>query len=270
LRIEPVVGVVLALSIVAVAADDPDALVEKAHRAHARRDDDKAIALLRKADAVWQDTGPSVSQHVEALELMALLMKSQASEEAEHRGAAPYGTDLEHWRNEAAPGVKHALAICDANNSCKPEDLALALELQADVLGRNQDGTAFWTRATKIRAERVAQLGSAPVPDQPSSEADSSAPEEIGKAVSQPVPIAKREPDYTEAARLMRYSGTALLSLIIDVRGIPTHIQLLRGLGYGLDEQAAIAVRTWRFRPAMKYRMPVAVKANIQVNFRLL
>jgi outer membrane biosynthesis protein TonB len=37
-----------------------------------------------------------------------------------------------------------------------------------------------------------------------------------------------------------------------------------------LDEKGAEAISTWRFRPAMKNGAPVAVKANIQVNFRLL
>lgn len=71
-------------------------------------------------------------------------------------------------------------------------------------------------------------------------------------------------------ARLMRNSGTVLLSVIINQQGIPTHIRLVRGLGYGLDERAAEAISTWRFRPAMTNGLAVAVQANIEINFRLL
>lgn len=245
-----------------LAADDPGALVEKALKAAAHHDDKKAIALLRKADDDWQTSSPNAPQHGEALEYLALLMKSQAAEAAQASGPQPYATDVESWRTEAAPFVKRALEICEANSNINPEDLALALELQADVLGRKEDGAPFWERATKIRAQRIAAAYStAPVPG---------APDRIGRDVSAPSILAKREPDYTASARLMRYSGSVLLSVIVNEQGIPTHIRLVRGLGYGLDEKAAEAISTWRFRPAMKNGSPVAVQANIQVNFRLL
>ena len=36
-----------------------------------------------------------------------------------------------------------------------------------------------------------------------------------------------------------------------------------------MDEKAVQAVRTWRFEPAKKDGLPVAVQINIEVNFRL-
>ncbi len=92
----------------------------------------------------------------------------------------------------------------------------------------------------------------------------------IGGDVSQPVPIYKIEPEYSEEARKAKYSGTVLLSVVIDKDGLTRDIHVIRPLGLGLDEKAIEAVTKWRFRPAMKGGHAVAVQANIEVNFRLL
>ena len=262
----------LVLAVLATAADDPNALVEKAHQAQARRDYDKAIQLLQKADAAWESSSPNVQEHAEALELMAVLMKSRALAASENRGEMGPEAGLEQWRSEAGPVVKRAMEICEGNCSAKPEDRALALELQADLFGRTKEGAPFWERAMKIRAERVAEMN-APPPSQsidPLSPFLGPPPQRIGGDVSAPSVLSKREPDYTEAARLSHYSGAGLFSVIIDAQGVPTNIRLVRGLGYGLDEKGAQAINVWRFRPATKNGTPVAVRANIEVNFRLL
>jgi TonB family protein len=93
---------------------------------------------------------------------------------------------------------------------------------------------------------------------------------QIGGEVSQPVPIYKIEPEYSEEARKAKYSGTVLLSVIIDANGNTRDIHIVRPLGLGLDEKAIEAVSKWRFRPAMKGGHPVAVQAQVEVNFRLL
>ncbi len=92
----------------------------------------------------------------------------------------------------------------------------------------------------------------------------------IGGDVSAPVVISKVEPEYSEEARKAKYSGSVLLSLVIDANGMPRDIKVLRPLGLGLDEKAIEAVSHWRFRAGMKGGRPVATQANIEVNFRLL
>lgn len=272
MRMKLTICAALPLSLLAIAADDPNALAEKAHQAQASRDYDKAIRILAKADAAWESSSPNVPEHAEALELMALLMKSQAHAAVETRGETGSEAGLEQWRTEAAPVVKRAIEICEANCNAKPEDLALALELQADILGRTNEGAPFWDRAMKIRAQRVAEISAAP-PDQsidPLNALLGPPPKRVGGDVSAPSILSKKEPDYTETAQLSHYSGTALFTVIIDAQGIPTNIRLVRGLGYGLDENGAQAISVWRFRPATKEGSPVAVQVNIEVNFRLL
>lgn len=93
---------------------------------------------------------------------------------------------------------------------------------------------------------------------------------QIGGDVSEPVLLVKVEPEYSEEARKAKYSGTVLLSIIVDKNGMPRDIKVIRPLGLGLDEKAIEAVSKWRFKPAMKDGHPVAVQANVEVNFRLL
>ena len=51
---------------------------------------------------------------------------------------------------------------------------------------------------------------------------------------------------------------------------MPRNITLVSPLGFGLDERAHDNIEKWRFKPAEKNGSPVAVTANVQVNFRLL
>ena len=79
----------------------------------------------------------------------------------------------------------------------------------------------------------------------------------IGNGVSQPVPIFRPDPDYSEQARKAKYQGTVILAIIVDENGEPTHIRVVKPLGMGLDEKAIEAVEKWRFRPGMKDGNPV-------------
>jgi TonB family protein len=92
----------------------------------------------------------------------------------------------------------------------------------------------------------------------------------VGGSVSAPVLISKTEPEYSEAARKAKFSGTVLLSLVVDANGMPRDIKVIRPLGLGLDEKAVEAVQKWRFRAGIKDGHPVATQATIEVSFRLL
>ena len=92
----------------------------------------------------------------------------------------------------------------------------------------------------------------------------------VGGEVSAPVLVSKTEPEYSEEARKAKYSGTVLLSLVVDSNGLPRDIRVVRPLGLGLDEKAIEAVQKWRFRAGMKGGHSVATMATIEVSFRLL
>ena len=61
------------------------------------------------------------------------------------------------------------------------------------------------------------------------------------------------------------------LNVIIETGGHATNIELMNGLGHGLDEKAIEAVRNWRFNPAKGSNVtPARVITVIEVTFRLL
>lgn len=91
----------------------------------------------------------------------------------------------------------------------------------------------------------------------------------VGGGVSAPRVVYNPDPEYSEEARKAKYQGTVVLHLIVGPDGRPRDIRLQRQLGMGLDEKAMEAVRTWRFEPAKKDGMAVAVAINVEVNFNL-
>lgn len=91
----------------------------------------------------------------------------------------------------------------------------------------------------------------------------------VGGGVSAPKPIYAPDPDYSEEARKAKYQGTVVLCVIVGPDGHPREIRVNRSLGMGLDEKAIEAIKTWKFEPARKDGIPVAVQVNIEVSFRL-
>ena len=85
---------------------------------------------------------------------------------------------------------------------------------------------------------------------------------------STPSLISKVEPRYTDKARKDKLSGSVLLSIVVDGTGVPKDIRVLRPLGDG-DEKAIEAVSQWRFKPAMRNGQAAALKAKVEVSFRL-
>lgn len=79
------------------------------------------------------------------------------------------------------------------------------------------------------------------------------------------------QPKYTEEARKAKLQGVVLLRVIITPDGRATNIQVVKGLGLGLDEEAIRAVKEWRFKPSLgPDGRPIPAWNTIEVNFRLL
>jgi len=89
--------------------------------------------------------------------------------------------------------------------------------------------------------------------------------------IGDPVCIYCPNPPFTEEARKARLQGSVILQLVIRPDGTPSEVQVIHGLGLGLDENALRTVRTWRFKPVIgPGNKPVAVQFSVEVVFRLL
>jgi TonB family protein len=74
-------------------------------------------------------------------------------------------------------------------------------------------------------------------------------------------------PDYPQAAQNLGYKGSVIVSVVVEKEGVPSHLQVLRPAGMGLDEQAIAAVQRYTFTPATQKGKPVPVDLNVVVDF---
>jgi TonB family protein len=87
-------------------------------------------------------------------------------------------------------------------------------------------------------------------------------------AASPPILVSKVEPDYSEEARRAKFNGDVRAAITIDGHGNVTSVTVLDSPGLGLDEKIIVAVRKWKFKPAMKGGVPVATNGVVTLTFR--
>jgi periplasmic protein TonB len=107
--------------------------------------------------------------------------------------------------------------------------------------------------------------GIEPAPPEP----DLTVPVELDGTMVPPVELHRVAPRYTKLAIAAHRSGVVVVQATIDRTGAVTHVRVLRPLGFGLDEAAVEAVRSWKFKPAERFGRPAAVLFNLTVKFEL-
>ena len=95
--------------------------------------------------------------------------------------------------------------------------------------------------------------------------------EKIEKLETGTVPphCAQRDPEYTDAARRVKFRGNVVLQVVFSKEGQVLATQPLKGAPFGLNQSAERAVRLWRCQPATKNGQPVAVLVPIESTFRI-
>ncbi len=91
----------------------------------------------------------------------------------------------------------------------------------------------------------------------------------VGGTVKPPKVLKTVEPQFTETARALRYSGNVQIYMWVDEAGSVSHLRVMRPAGLGLDEAAMAAVQQYKFAPATQNGKPVKVDLFIDVNFEI-
>ena len=79
----------------------------------------------------------------------------------------------------------------------------------------------------------------------------------------------KPTPVYTEEARTLKLEGDVLLDVEFASSGSVSVLQVVRGLGHGLDEAATSAAKQIRFKPAQSAGHPINFRTTVHIVFRL-
>ena len=89
--------------------------------------------------------------------------------------------------------------------------------------------------------------------------------------VSEPKLIYEVKPNFTVDAMRGKIQGVVVMDVVVlrDGRVDPARIRITRSLDRGLDQQAVIAVRQWRFSPSVRLGQAVASRVIVEVSFTL-
>jgi protein TonB len=78
------------------------------------------------------------------------------------------------------------------------------------------------------------------------------------------------DPQYTDEAREAKLQGKVTFQVLVGADGRAAEIRIVQGIGLGLDERAAQAIRGWKFVPAQDAaRRPVPAWVTVETIFRL-
>ena len=95
----------------------------------------------------------------------------------------------------------------------------------------------------------------------------------VGTGVSSPVLVKEVKPSYTGQAMRAKLQGAVEMEAVVLPDGSvdPASVRVTRSLDsiLGLDEQAIIAVKQWRFRPGTFHGRAVAVRVAVELTFTL-
>ena len=117
------------------------------------------------------------------------------------------------------------------------------------------------------RADLAAEAGFGAAERRPAAVA---ATEPTAKTKDQPVKILwKPVPKYSEEGVRRRVEGEVVLLVRFLARGTAETLEVISGLGYGLDEYALQAAEAIRFEPAMQGDQPVDYTAQVRIRFEL-
>jgi periplasmic protein TonB len=96
-------------------------------------------------------------------------------------------------------------------------------------------------------------------------------PHRPGAGIDNPVLIREVKPAYTAEGMRAKIQGTVVLECIINTDGSVGNVTIIKSLDpvFGLDQEAIKAAKQWKFRPATKQGVPVAMIVALELTFTL-
>jgi TonB family protein len=89
--------------------------------------------------------------------------------------------------------------------------------------------------------------------------------------VGNPTLVHEVRPNYTVDAMRAKIQGVVIMEVVVLANGTvdPQSIRVTRSLGFGLEAEAVLAVRQWRFRPSTRLGRPVNARVIVELGFIL-
>ena len=89
----------------------------------------------------------------------------------------------------------------------------------------------------------------------------------VGGTVKPPDLLQPMNPEFTEAAHNLKYPAKVVIQLIVEKDGTPSHLEVIKPAGLGLDEASLEAVHNYLFRPATENGVAIRVQLAVEVAF---
>ena len=67
------------------------------------------------------------------------------------------------------------------------------------------------------------------------------------------------------AWRATEASRTAVVAMIVDEKGVPTGLKIMKSAGTAVDRNVLAAVAQYRFKPGTLNNQPTAIPVNLEV-----
>ncbi len=187
--------------------------------------------------------------------------------------------ETETHRDNPTPAPVH---VQDKGGSSTMLWLLLLLAIAAGLwwMSRDTAGSAFNAPAPAL--DGSASTLPAPVADVGTAAVAATAPAKKATATSKRTPAVRRDrepqliassqvmPRYPAAALRSGETGTVMVEVAVDSKGVPTDVSIENRSGNReLDRAALSAVKQWRFQPALRDGTQVASTVMVPVQFEL-